>query len=263
LWYPLLSRGRRTPLDAGQSPPGCTHVATDLRGSCAKRYGWPGANALGIRPCGTETTPVRVPGQRLVHRPPPRRSTPTFGFLPFGWRRVPCRPVKQGHCVVPGQFFRQMPGQGIALRWGRGGGRGGKTERWQGPGPQPHPRDPGWRPRRLVGAARSGRAGCAGLRVTSRHPVAPAAPGGGKPGEPGLPEASCNPGAARLPPPGWSGRGSKRGAASPACAMRVEAAIAGGQGWGGHGDGSRFRWDQGRCLLPRRAVAWPRFLRRS
>jgi hypothetical protein len=245
-WYPVLSRGSRTRLDAGQSPPGCAHVATDLRGCCAKGYRWPGANALGIHPCGTETTPVRVPGQRLVHRPPPRRSTPTFGFLPFGWRRVPRLPVKQGHCVVPRQFFRQMPGQGIPLRWGRGRGRGGKTERWQGPGAQPSMipvGDPDGSSV-LPGPAELGVPG-SGLRAGTewgrRRRWAAASPT----------NPPCRRRAAIRARPACRHRAGAEGAPkgaqqAPHVRRGVEAAIGGSQGWGGHEDGNRFRSGQAR-----------------
>lgn len=116
----VLSGGSRTRLDVGQSPPGCAPCSDRSPWVLHKEYRWPGGQCRGHPLLRDGNNPCRVPGQRLVHRPPPRRSTPTFGFLPFGWRRVPRGPVKQGHCVVHRQFFRQMPGQGILLRWGRG-----------------------------------------------------------------------------------------------------------------------------------------------
>lgn len=245
-WYPVLSRGSRTRLDAGQSPPGCAHVATDLRGCCAKGYRWPGANALGIHPCGTETTPVRVPGQRLVHRPPPRRSTPTFGFLPFDWRRVPRQPVKQGHCVVPRQFFRQMPGQVFPSA---GGAVGGAVKRSGGKVLVPN-----LTPVILVGdldgssvlpgAAELGVLG-SGLRVGTewgrRRRRAAASPR----------NPPCRRRAAIRARPACRHRAGAEGAPkgaqqAPHVRRGVEAAIAGSQGWGGHEDGDRFRSGQAR-----------------
>lgn len=165
----------------------------------------------GIRACGTGRTPLSGYPANASFTVRPRQG----------------QPPHSGSCRSAGGVYRaglQSRGiawnlaissdgcRGIPLRWGRGRGRGGKTERWQGPGAQP-PVIPVGDPDGssvLPGAAELGVLG-----YEQAPGGAGGGPGNGKPGEPGLPEASCNPGGGLLAAVGPERKGLQKGRSKP------------------------------------------------
>ena len=164
---------------------------------------------------GLDASPGYAP--TLVHPSLPTGSAPAFGLLP--WRCVPGRPVKQRYWMVPGQFFRRRCWDRTPLSSGKRA-----SAAWQGPGLQPHSRDPGCRLGRLVGAARAapqpgaqGSGFQAGTKLVLAGPLLRDRPGAAEHRREPSPVGCCrNSGTARLLPPDRSRHGLQRGATASA-----------------------------------------------